>query len=212
MAKMNYSNFKEDECEIIPTEAVEVLPNTKYDLSSKPADGTGQALASAVSPVAAITNCINVALDTISTISKCITVVSIEKQKTAQVKATMKAKIEVSKQETERVKIQEKEETKRLVASCEKDLKKKKLELEKLRYKYEYKSREREVSHNEYTETLDLLEKQVDDIMKDKELLRRIIVEDSDSLQIETILHSLNEANIKLVEISNQIVALRGNK
>ena len=124
----------------------------------------------------------------------------------------MKAKIEVSKQETERVKIQEKEETKRLVASCEKDLKEKKLELEKLRYKYEYKSREREVSHNEYTETLDLLEKQVDDIMKDKELLRRIIVEDSDSLQIETILHSLNEANIKLVEISNQIVALRGNK
>lgn len=212
MAKMNYSNFKEDECEIIPTEAVEVLPNTKYDLSSKPADGTGQALASAVSPVATITNCINVALDTISTISKCITVVSIEKQKTAQVKATMKAKIEVSKQETERVKIQEKEETKRLVASCEKDLKEKKLELEKLRYKYEYKSREREVSYNEYTETLDLLEKQVDDIMKDKELLRRIIVEDSDSLQIETFLHSLNEANIKLVEISNQIVALRGNK
>ena len=40
MAKMNYSNFKEDECEIIPTEAVEVLPNTKYDLSSNPADGT----------------------------------------------------------------------------------------------------------------------------------------------------------------------------
>ena len=158
------------------------------------------------------------ALDTISTISKCITVVSIEKQKTAQVKATMKAKIEVSKQETERVKIQEKEETKRLVASCEKDLKKNELvkevfpELEKLRYKYEYKSREREVSHNEYTETLDLLEKQVDDIMKDKELLRRIIVEDSASLQIETFLHSLNEANIKLVEISNQIVALRGNK
>ena len=100
-----------------------------------------------------------------------------------------------------------------MVASCEKDLKEKKLELEKMRYKYEYKSQEREVSHNEFIKKLDLLEKIVDTIMKDKELLRRqIIVEDSDSLQIETFLHSLNEATIKLIEISNQIVALRGNK
>ena len=79
MAKMNYSNFKEDECEIIPVESAEVLPaNTSYNLLNNSSHGNGQALANAVSPVATITNCISMSLDTIS---KCIAAVSIEKQK-----------------------------------------------------------------------------------------------------------------------------------
>ena len=84
---MNYSNFKEDECEIIPVESAEVLPaNTSYNLLNNSSHGNGQALANAVSPVAAITNCISMSLDTIS---KCIAAVSIEKQKTEQVKAQL---------------------------------------------------------------------------------------------------------------------------
>jgi len=219
MAKMNYSNFKEDECEIVPVESVEFLPsNTTYDLSNNSSSGSAQALASAVSPVVAITNCINVALDTVSTISKCIAIVSIEKQKTAQVKATMKMKIEESKQQTERVNIHEKEKTKRLIINCESDLKAKKLELEKLRDEYKYKNNERKISYNEYVETLDLLRKQVDDLIKDKELIRNILLKESTSLQnetnlhslTETYLHSLNEVNTKLVEISSQIISLKG--
>lgn len=217
MAKMNYSNFKEDECEIIPAESVEILPpNTSYDLSNNSSHGNGQALASAVSPVAAITNCINIGLDTVSTISKCIAIVSIEKQKTEQVKAAMNVKIIKSKQQTERVKIHEKAETQRLIVTCESDLKIKKLELEKLRDEYKYKGEDREISHKEYLKALESLEKQADDLMKDKDILRdalkNVILEKGDPSLTEICLHSLNELNTHLVEFSKQIVSLKGMK
>jgi len=213
MAKMNYSNFKEDGYEIIPAESVEVLPiSTSYNLSNNYSNKNGQTIANILNPnpVGIISNCINSALDTVSTIGKCITFISVEKQKTKQIKATMEAKIVESKQQTKRLKIHEEEETKRLIVNCESDLKLKKLELEKLRDEYKFKSGEREISHKKFAKVLDFLEKQVDDLIKDKDLLRNIILEESDFSQIEIYLHSLNEANIKLIEISKQILSLKG--
>lgn len=210
MAKMNYSNFKEDECEIIPVESAEVLPaNTSYNLLNNSSHGNGQALANAVSPVAAITNCISMSLDTIS---KCIAAVSIEKQKTEQVKAEMNAKIIESKQQTERVKIHEKAETKRLIVSCEFNLKNQKIEMEKLRDKYKFKTYKREVSHSEYMESLTQIEKTVDELMKTTEFLRNAFLQETDFSQKEVCLHYLNQANMQLVEITKQLISAKGMK
>ncbi len=210
MAKMNYSNFKEDECEIIPAESVEVLPaNTSYNLLNTSSHGNGQALANAVSPVAAITNCISMSLDTIS---KCIAAVSIEKQKTEQVKAEVHAKIIESKQQTKRVEIHEKAETKRLIVSCEFNLKNQKLELEKLRDKYRFKTYKREVSHSEYMESLTQIEKTVNELMKTTDLLRNAFLQETDFSQKEVCLHNLNQANIQLVEITKQLISAKGMK
>lgn len=210
MAKMNYSNFKEDECEIIPVESVEVLPaNTSYNLLNNSSHGNGQALANAVSPVAAITNCISMSLDTIS---KCIAAVSIEKQKTEQVKAEMNAKIIESKQQTERVKIHEKAETKRLIVSCEFNLKNQKIEMEKLRDKYKFKTYKREVSHSEYMESLTQIEKTVDELMKTTEFLRNAFLQETDFSQKEVCLHNLNQANMQLIEITKQLISAKGMK
>ncbi len=210
MAKMNYSNFKEDECEIIPVESAEVLPaNTSYNLLNNSSHGNGQALANAVSPVAAITNCISMSLDTIS---KCIAAVSIEKQKTEQVKAEMNAKIIESKQQTERVKIHEKAETKRLIVSCEFNLKNQKIEMEKLRDKYKFKTYKREVSHSEYMESLTQIEKTVDELMKTTEFLRNAFLQETDFSQKEVCLHNLNQANMQLVEITKQLISAKGMK
>ena len=210
MAKMNYSNFKEDECEIIPVESAEVLPaNTSYNLLNNSSNGNGQALANAVSPVAAITNCISMSLDTIS---KCIAAVSIEKQKTEQVKAEMNAKIIESKQQTERVKIHEKAETKRLIVSCEFNLKNQKIEMEKLRDKYKFKTYKREVSHSEYMESLTQIEKTVDELMKTTEFLRNAFLQETDFSQKEVCLHNLNQANMQLVEITKQLISAKGMK
>lgn len=210
MAKMNYSNFKEDECEIIPAESVEVLPvNTSYNLLNNSSHGNGQALANAVSPVAAITNCISMSLDTIS---KCIAAVSIEKQKTEQVKVEMNAKIIESKQQTERVKIHEKAETKRLIVSCEFNLKNQKIEMEKLRDKYKFKTYKREVSHSEYMESLTQIEKTVDELMKTTEFLRNAFLQETDFSQKEVCLHNLNQANMQLVEITKQLISAKGMK
>lgn len=210
MAKMNYSNFKEDECEIIPVESVEVLPaNTSYNLLNNSSHGNGQVLANAVSPVAAITNCISMSLDTIS---KCIAAVSIEKQKTEQVKAEMNAKIIESKQQTERVKIHEKAETKRLIVSCEFNLKNQKIEMEKLRDKYKFKTYKREVSHSEYMESLTQIEKTVDELMKTTKFLRKAFLQETDFSQKEVCLHNLNQANMQLVEITKQLISAKGMK
>ncbi len=210
MAKMNYSNFKEDECEIIPAESVEVLSaNTSYNLLNNSSHGNGQALANAVSPVAAITNCISMSLDTIS---KCIAAVSIEKQKTEQVKAEMSAKIIESKQQTERVKIHEKAETKRLIVSCEFNLKNQKIEMEKLRDKYKFKTYKREVSHSEYMESLTQIEKTVDELMKTTEFLRNAFLQETNFSQKEVCLHNLNQANMQLVEITKQLISAKGMK
>ncbi len=207
---MNYSNFKEDECEIIPVESAEVLPaNTSYNLLNNSSHGNGQALANAVSPVAAITNCISMSLDTIS---KCIAAVSIEKQKTEQVKAEMNAKIIESKQQTERVKIHEKAETKRLIVSCEFNLKNQKIEMEKLRDKYKFKTYKREVSHSEYMESLTQIEKTVDELMKTTEFLRNAFLQETDFSQKEVCLHNLNQANMQLVEITKQLISAKGMK
>lgn len=207
---MNYSNFKEDECEIIPVESAEVLPaNTSYNLLNNSSHGNGQALANAVSPVAAITNCISMSLDTIS---KCIAAVSIEKQKTEQVKAEMNAKIIESKQQTERVKIHEKAETKRLIVSCEFNLKNQKIEMEKLRDKYKFKTYKREVSHSEYMESLTQIEKTVDELMKTTKFLRNAFLQETDFSQKEVCLHNLNQANMQLVEITKQLISAKGMK
>lgn len=207
---MNYSNFKEDECEIIPVESVEVLPaNTSYNLLNNSSHGNGQALANAVSPVAAITNCISMSLDTIS---KCIAAVSKEKQKTEQVKAEMNAKIIESKQQTERVKIHEKAETKRLIVSCEFNLKNQKIEMEKLRDKYKFKTYKREVSHSEYMESLTQIEKTVDELMKTTEFLRNAFLQETDFSQKEVCLHNLYQANMQLVEITKQLISAKGMK
>ena len=191
MAKMNYAKFKEDDCEVISTESVEIIPNnTYYDLSERPANG--QALANAVSPVAAFTDCINTALNVVTTISKCVAVVSIEKQRTEQYKAFMKTKIEESKQQTKRVEIHEREETKRLYMTCETEMKIKKLELEKLRDEYKSKRAERKFAHKEFVLQLDTLDRHVADLIKDKDLIRNAILEESDSAHIEIYFHALN--------------------
>lgn len=210
MAKMNYSNFKEDECEIIPAESVEVLPaNTSYNLLNNSSHGNGQALANAVSPVAAITNCISMSIDAIS---KCITAATIEKNRTDQVIAEMNEKIIESKQQTERVKIHEKAETKRLIVSCEFNLKNQKIELEKLRDKYKFKTYKRELSHSEYMDSLAQIKRTVDELMKTTEFLRNAFLQETDFSQKEVCLHNLTQANIQLVEITKQLIFTKGMK
>ena len=93
MNKMNYSNF-DDSVEIVPESSVEIIDikqNSNLPTISRQA---GDSIANAISPVAAISSVVNTALGTISDISKCIAIVSIEKQRTKQVEAQARVQIE----------------------------------------------------------------------------------------------------------------------
>lgn len=228
MAKMNYSKFKDtrsvfqnnlteivpvNNIEVIPADQVEVLPAAGgYDLSGKDTgSGLGQSIANATSPVTEICNCVKVALDTIEVISKCIAAVSIEKQRTEQIKAMYKAQIIESKEKTLRIKIQEKEETKRLKITCENNLKQKKVDLKKLEMELKTKEKELAISHKEYMANISILQKTLEGIMDTKcEVFNLISQCNGDKETIEIHLHSLYVADEKLVEIAKQVSGLKG--
>lgn len=220
MAKMNYSKFKDkgsvvssDKAEVIPVDQVEILPvQGHYDLSGKnTGSGLGQSIANAASPVAAICDCVKVAFGTIEVISKCIAAVSIEKQRTKQVKAMYKAQIVESKEQTARIRVQEKEETKRLKLTCENNLKLQKVELQKLGMELETKEKTMLISHKEYMTNISILQKALEGIMDTKKEVYNMLSQcDGDKETIEMYLHSLHVADEKLVEITKQVSSLKG--
>lgn len=221
MAKLNYSKFQDKGTEVIPADQVEVIPASKvevlpapnqYDVSTgNQGGGLGQSLANAASPVAAICDCVKVALGTIEVISKCVAAVSIEKQKTEQVKAMYTAQMMESKEQTARIKAQEKEETKRLKITCENNLKLQKGELQKLSMELESKEKSMILSHKEYMTNINFLQKALDEITDTKRRVYLLINQcDEDKETIEMYLHSLHVADEKLVEIAKQVSSMKG--
>lgn len=209
MKKMNYSNF-DDGSEIIPANSVEIIDIKQDNNLSTVSRQVGGNVASAINPVPAIASVVNTALDTISDISKCIAMVSIEKQKTKQIEAQARIQIEESIQQTNRIRIQEKENTKRLIIQCKTDLAKKEQELKMLRETNRSREAELTQNHHLYMEQLDDLNKIVENIMNDKNIIHQLIPSViSDNQGLETLVHSLNDINTKLVEISKEIVELK---
>ena len=211
MKKMNYSNF-EDNVEIIPATSVEVIDAQQHGALATvngQASGSGS-IANAISPASAILSVINTALGTISNISNCIATVSIEKQRTKQIKAQASAQIEESIQQTNRIRIQEKESTKRLIIQCKADLANKEYELKKLREENRTREVELRSNHRLYIEQLEALNKIVENIIGEKNIILQLITDMvGDSNGLETLLHSLDDINTKLVEISKEIAELK---
>lgn len=209
MKKMNYSNFDEG-VEVIPASSVEIMDIKQNSNLPTVSGQVGGTIANAISPVAAIAGVVNTALGTISDISKCFAMVSIEKQRTKQVEAQARVQIEESIQQTNRVRIQEKENTKRLVIQCKTDLANKEQELKMLRETNRSREAELNQNHKLYMEQLDDLNKIIENIMNDKNVIHQLIPDMvGDSQGLETLLHSLNDINTKLVDISKEIVELK---
>lgn len=210
MKKMNYSNFK-DNTEIVPVTSVEVIDSSAYKtLSTESARKDGIGSLANISPPAAIASVINTALGTISDISKCIALVSFEKQRTKQIQAQANAQIEESIQQTKRIKIQEQETTKRLIIQCKADLAKKEIELRSLCEANRSREVELIKNHDLYLEQLNDLDKIVENIMNDKNVIHQMLISEiEDRVLLESLLHSLNDINAKLVDISREIVGLK---
>ena len=210
MKKMNYSNF-EDNIEIIPASSVEVLDvQRNKNLPTAIIQSSGESIANAISPVAAIASVVNTTLGVISDISKCMAMVSIEKQRTKQIEAKVRVQIEESIQQTNRIRIQEKESTQRLIIQCKENLATKESELKKLREENRYREVELSRNHGLYIKQLNDLNKIIDNIMGDKNVILQLIPDMvSNSQGLEALLHSLNDINTKLVEISKKIVELK---
>lgn len=213
MKKMNYSNYEENEekIEMIPKSSVEVLdtrPNMNFPSVST--QSSIDSMANAISPVAALTSILNTALGAITDIGKCVAIVAVEKEKTKQIEASARIQIEESIQQTNRIRIQEQEQTNRLIIQCKADLKAQEYELKKLCETN--RSREVEINQNHkfYMEQLDNIQKIIENVMKDKEvILKQIPNVVNDPQRLEQLLHSLNDTNTSLVELSRSIIEIK---
>lgn len=213
MKKMNYSNYEDhdEQIETIPSNSVEVLdthPNMNF--SSVSTQSGTDAIASAINPVAAITSILNTAFGAITDIGKCIAIVAVEKEKTKQIEAAVRVQREEYIQQTNRIRIQEQEQTKRLLIQCKADIEAQKYELKKLCETNRSKEAEINLNHKLYMEQLDKIQKIIENVMKDKEIiLRQVPNVINDSQKLEQILHSLNDTNIRLVELSKSIIEIQ---
>ena len=84
MGKINFSTM-ENVTEVIPKEDIEIIDQGTQCVASASNEEVAESLATAISPLAAITSVINHTLGTVDTISKCIAYVSGEKQKTRRI-------------------------------------------------------------------------------------------------------------------------------
>ena len=189
----------------------EVVKDTQYEILPSPRKSrSGEVLASAFNPIAALTSVADAALDFASDIAKCLTLISIEKQKTEQTKAIARVGIEESRQRTERVRIQESEATERFRIQCKTNLEQKMMELEAKREEIKLREVELGWNHELYLLQLRLVEGCVESIIKDKDALIQKLKEDNDDREcLNVVLASIVRANMKLVVLSNKLLELQ---
>lgn len=220
MAKINFNSPDFDDAEILESSPAAgetaLVPSEILLPVASPAGNRGglsnavnhtmAAAAGALNPVVSL---LNSAIGAFTDISKCIAVVSCEKQRTKQVRAQADAQIEESRQQTKRVQIQQTEETRRFAAQCEKEIEINRIELEKLQEELQDKDAERRISHQTYIASLDTLEKAITSVASRSDTLLQRLSLEADAETLQMILQSWDRSDTTLVELSKQIVELR---
>ena len=209
MGALNYSNFEENETEFITTSQVEVVGSDQPEIL--PAANKGcEVLKGAINQSVPVVNVINSALGTISDIGKCISESYIARQGTEQVRARAYADIEESKQQTKRIKIQEREITNRLKIQCDENLKIEEMKLKRLREENRRYGDESQMSREIYMKQLDLLNGSIQSIIKQKDLfLDSLDYKEYDELELRGILASMDRMNQNLVDLSDKVISLQ---
>lgn len=138
----------------------------------------------------------------LNTIANAISQGYIEKQKTKQVEVAANAQVKMAREQTEQVRVQEKEATKRIKAEYLRDIDMKQLELEKF---------QTEMSKEKYA--MDIDERKFDSILAKLEKIIDSIIDKNDQLMDEGINYDMiNANNDRLVVLSQQLVELYTKK
>lgn len=187
------------------------LATCPYNPSPIPANPPGNLLQplTMMTPAGAALSVINGAFGVIGEISRCIATVSVEKQKTKQVREAVRGQIEESKQRTKRISVQQKEETKRFEAECRYKLDVAKLDLERLKEEIRRDEAKLNSDHQVFLKTLDALSKVLDSLLDEKREVYRELLSVTDAEQRTSALQRLDNINNQLVQLSDRIIALK---
>lgn len=208
MTKFNYSNYDNT---LESHEVIDITPQKKFLTTNKQTNFPVISRMPTISKINYSVTIIEKLLDTINNISNCITMISIEKQKTRQIEIQAQVQIEEFFQQTNRIKIQEEEYTKRFIAQCNTDLKQKEYELKKLCMTNKLKENKLKIKHKQYMEELNYLNKIVESLLNDKNkvIYPYILNKINDDDTQEKLLKEWNNINNNLIEISKAIVMLK---
>lgn len=212
MKKIDFSKF-DGSIEIVPKKPVKIIDEKQNDYFTTGSRSFGDPIIKGMNPVAAIESIVSGALSAISNIAQCITMVSVEKQRTKQIEAQARVQIGESIQQTERIRVQERETTRRFEIQCKASLRKMKQELEILRETN--RSRERELSNNHEIDLkiLDSLDRIVKTLVEENNGICQLILDmNGNDKDFEKILHLSGNSNNSLIEISKKIVEVRGDR
>ena len=213
MGKMNFSTYEDstETVSVTPADIVDAGNTSRHDISI-PAAGmsvAGKAAAGAV-PVMAVLSLVTSVLGVFSDIGNCIASVSVEKQRTKQIQAQADAHIRESIESTKRIKIQEKEATKRLIIECKAKIEEKKYELEKLYEDNRLREIELSMNHDEFMGILNILDKAIETIIQNVNMIRASLPDvNTDKYELEKTIRLLDEKDSKLIELCKNIAELR---
>lgn len=208
MTKFNYSNYDNT---LESHEVIDITPQKNFLTTNKQTNFPVISRTPTISKINYSVTIIEKLLDTINNISNCITMISIEKQRTRQIEIQAQVQIEEFFQQTNRIKIQEEEYTKRFIAQCNTDLKQKEYELKKLCMTNKLKENKLKIKHKQYMEELNYLNKIVESLLNDKNkvIYPYILNKINDNDTQEKLLKEWNNINNNLIEISKAIVMLK---
>lgn len=209
MANINLNDAEFEECASVPA-STELAPR-QYTPSLVPVSPPGNLLQplGMITPAGAVLGVVNGALNAVSEISRCVATVSVERQKTKQVREMVRQQIEESKQQTKRVSIQQKEETKRFEVECRHKLDESKLDLERLKEEIRRDETKLNSDRQWFLKTLNSLEKILDSFLDEKRDIYRELLNVTDAEQRTSALQRLDNINNQLVQLSDRIIALK---
>lgn len=132
-----------------------------------------------------------------------------QSQETERAQINADAQISIAMEQTEQVRIQETENTKRVLAEYAKEIQLKEQELRQFEAEIKERMSGRELSHKEFLASLDEIDELVKPIIEEKATLNKLFLNTKDKALRKTLLAQQELVNNTLITLVGQIVALR---
>lgn len=133
------------------------------------------------------------------TITNAVRDVSVEKEKTRQIRAMGEAHVGMAKEETKKIKIQEREATKRLSIECEQKIQTLKIELQKDELSFKNMAHERQVNEEIIHQKLDIFSEHIHSVI---DIFRKVLDENPQNNELfVTFTQAVNNMMDKLAQL-----------
>lgn len=138
-----------------------------------------------------------------------IAAIDAQHQETERALINAQAQVDLAREQTLQIRIQEEEKTRRVIAECAKEVRLKELELEKINNEIKERLIERKISHKEFLVSVDKLDSYIKEILKTQDKFTAEFLSTKDENLRNSLLCQTESFYTTLVSLAGQIVSLR---